>query len=132
MNQSAHTIDAAGHVDDSFRLAEPWNWTGDNLGLEPPRPVVGGAQTVPLAQFNALLYQHNVLRERLSGVTDYLDGCDRLLGEMVKTIALLEERTRQLEPSRATSRATGRPLSGALQALSAGFNTSRFARSAAQ
>ena len=86
--------------------------------------------TVPVAQFNALLYQHNVLREELARVSEYLDGCDHLLGEMVRTISALEERTRQLEPANAASRRTALPFSGALRAVSSNVQNALFARAA--
>ncbi len=91
---------------------------------------VSPMQSVPISQFNALLYQHNVLREELSRVTEYLDGCDRLLGEMVRTISTLEERTRQLEPAHSAPRRAGNPLAGALRTVSAGVQNALFARSA--
>lgn len=97
-----------------------------------PYSPVSSAQSVPVGQFNALLYQHNVLREELSRVTEYLDGCDRLLGEMVRTIATLEERTRQLEPSDGRSRHAGNPLTGALRTVSAGVQNALFSRAAAK
>ena len=96
----------------------------------PPRDSSGGAgHSVPAAQFNALLYQHNVLREELARVSDYLEGCDRLLGEMVRTISTLEERTQQLERSPRSARG-GNPLSGALRSVSAGVQNALFARAA--
>ena len=95
----------------------------------PPRISAGSGQSVPVAQFNALLYQHNVLREELTRVSDYLEGCDRLLGEMVRTISTLEERTRQLEYSPRSARG-GNPLSGALRSVSAGVQNALFARGA--
>ena len=93
---------------------------------------VDPAQSVPVAQFNALLYQHNVLREELTRVAEYLDGCDRLLGEMVRTIATLEERTRELEPVHAISRRDSNPLSGALRTVAAGVQNALFSRTAAK
>ena len=87
-------------------------------------------QSVPVSQFNALLYQHNVLREELCRVTEYLDGCDRLLGEMVRTISTLEERTRQLEPAHAARPVATNPIAGALRSVSAGFQNALFTRAA--
>ena len=95
-------------------------------------PEAPAAQTIPLAQFNALLYQHNVLREELARVTEYLDGCDRLLGEMVRTISTLEERTRELEPARSPRRAAVNPLSGAFRKVSSNVHNALFARSTAK
>jgi hypothetical protein len=77
-------------------------------------------QTVPVTQFNALLYQHNVLREELSRVSEYVEGCDRLLGEMVRTIATLEERTRVIESPRLQKQKIWNPLADALNRVSAG------------
>jgi hypothetical protein len=95
----------------------------------PHAPFIAG-QTVPLAQFHALLYQHNVLREELTRVSEYLEGCDRLLGEMVRTIATLEERTRQLEPTTAAARRFGNPLAGALRSVSTSVQNALLARNA--
>jgi hypothetical protein len=95
----------------------------------PHQPVLP-QQSVPAGQFNALLYQHNVLREELARVTEYLDGCDRLLGEMVRTIATLEERTRQAQPSLSGARPRVNPLAGALRTVSAGVHNALFARGA--
>jgi len=94
------------------------------------QPVHGSAtgQSVPAAQFNALLYQHNVLRQELSRVTDYLDGCDRLLGEMVRTIAALEERTQRLDAARSPGTRIPNPLAGALRTVTAGFRSAVFTR----
>lgn len=92
----------------------------------------GPSPTVPITQFNALLYQHNVLREELSRVSKYVEGCDRLLGEMVKTIATLEERTRMIAPEKTRRAAKWNPFAGALQRVSASvqnaFSVRRSAR----
>ena len=110
-------------------LSEPApDWTAEGSPATYPAP--SSAQTVPIAQFNALLYQHNVLRQELSRVTEYLDGCDRLLGEMVRTIASLEERTRQLDLTPTAPRRAGNPLSGALRSVSAGVQNALFSRAA--
>lgn len=90
------------------------------------------AQSVPITQFNALLYQHNVLREELTRVTEYLDGCDRLLGEMVRTIATLEERTRQLDLAPSPARRMANPLSGALRSVSATVQNALFSKTPAK
>lgn len=97
----------------------------------PPRSVPEG-QSVPLGQFHALLFQHNVLREEIARVTHYLDDCDHLLGEMVKTIASLEERTRQLEQVRSGSGGRGNALSGALHSVSSGLQNALLSRAASQ
>ena len=89
-------------------------------------------QSVPISQFNALLYQHNVLREELSRVTEYLDGCDRLLGEMVRTISTLEERTCRLEPAHSGPRRAGNPLTGALRSVSYSVQNALFTRPVAK
>jgi hypothetical protein len=109
---------------------------GENAGEAPASRLPDGSascapgvQSVPIGQFNALLYQHNVLREELGRVSDYLEGCDRLLGEMVKTISTLEERTRSLERSPASARA-GLALSGALASITAGVQSALFSRRA--
>lgn len=109
---------------------EPGSAAGLGCRREAPAPPLtgGSVHTVPAQQFNALLYQHNVLREELARVSDYLEGCDRLLGEMVSTISTLEERTRQLERSPGSARGMGNSLSGALRSVSAGVQNALFSR----
>ena len=62
-------------------------------------------------------------------MSDYLEGCDRLLGEMVRTISKLEERTQYLERTPSSLRSAN-PLSGALRTVSAGVQNALFARRA--
>lgn len=93
---------------------------GDSVAVREAAVSYDTAQTaIPAARFNALLYQHNVLREEFGRVTQYLDDCDRLLGEMVKTIAALEERTRSLECMNMGQRKPDNPLKGALRSVTA-------------
>jgi hypothetical protein len=131
----SHLAVSGEHTDERSTTDGPQ----DLLSSSPPQAVNSGAlegahapfiagQTVPLAQFHALLYQHNVLREELKRVSDYLEGCDRLLGEMVRTIATLEERTRQLEPAAASGRRTGNPLTGVLRSVTASVQNAMFSR----
>ncbi len=111
------------------RAEEPASMEEDASEPEAYAPQTASpAQSVPLSQFNALLFQHNVLREELARVSEYLDGCDRLLGEMVRTIATLEERTRQLDPAPSLPVRSGNPLAGALHSVSAGLRNTLFAR----
>ena len=85
-------------------------------------PAVGSGSSpgVPVDQFNALLYQHNVLREDLGRVSQYLADCDHLLEEMIKTIVTLEERMQSLEHNRPPARSSA--ISGALRSVSEGIH----------
>ena len=82
---------------------------------------------VPLAQFNALLFQHNVLREDLGRMQRYLDDCEHLLAEMIHTIVGLETRMQHLEQSRPPDKAVS-SLSGALRAVSQGVQNAFLAK----
>lgn len=109
--------------------AEPETADIMDATLQPERPQRGGADPpesdhracVPESRFNALLYQHNVLREEFTRVTEYLDDCDRLLGEMVKTLAALEARTREAETPLRAAPPPQNALSATLNALSRSF-----------
>ncbi len=84
--------------------------------------------TVPYSQFNALLYQHNVLKQELERITEYLDGCDRLLGEMVNSIAALDERTRMFESYAARAGRSAGSVAGAVLSVTARFRNALSAR----
>jgi len=122
-------------TNDAFSDAEHSQIAETEIGINPPpdagtHPASSPApgQTVPVTQFNALLYQHNVLREELSRVSEYVEGCDRLLGEMVRTIATLEERTRKIEPARPNKHVTWNPIAGAFSRVSASVQNALFTR----
>jgi len=90
------------------RRKDDFNWE-PVLPPEVGRPTIVMPNSVPVEQFNALLFQHNVLREEMKRLSGYLDGCDSLLGEMVRTIARMEERMTQLQQARPGSEPAGSP-----------------------